>query len=104
MTSDSHTPGPWKACSPADSYFDDLNIVRPDGLACAVAVMNGDIPRIEVAYNAFLIAAAPDLLAALEFVPLPGRSEEMIHFRERINNWLRVIRNPAVEKARAGQQ
>jgi len=61
------TPGPWRA-EPAD-MFGDHNIVLAkgddDSRAIAAVVSNMRDPQ-EVAANARLIAAAPDMLAALE--------------------------------------
>jgi prepilin-type processing-associated H-X9-DG protein len=62
-----HTPGPWTvdkmpAC---DVPFRDVNILRADGHAAAVAI-DADINEDELVANARLIAAAPDMLAALE--------------------------------------
>lgn len=60
-----HTPGPW-AAHPADDYG-DIGIHR-DGeelVICAV-IRNGFMMPPEVAANARLIAAAPDLLKACE--------------------------------------
>lgn len=65
-----HTPGPWTAKPISDEFinqFDDhdVNIVTSDGLACAVSICQGDITEDMAKANANLIAAAPDLLAAL---------------------------------------
>jgi hypothetical protein len=62
-----HTPGPWHVDpkSPEESFFEDVNVLRHDGLAVAVCVQNGDILPPEPEANARLIAAAPDLLVAL---------------------------------------
>jgi len=62
------TPGPWLA-EPAD-MFGDHNIVLSDGedrRAVAAVVSNMRDPS-EVAANARLIAAAPDMLEALVFI------------------------------------
>lgn len=48
-----------------DAHFEDINIVRPDGLAVAVALVNGNIHAEEAVANANLIAVAPELLKAL---------------------------------------
>lgn len=54
-----HTPGPW-TIEPFDN-FDKSIVIREPG----VAVDNDDVNHAEAAANARLIAAAPDLLAAL---------------------------------------
>ena len=58
-----HTPGPWIA-EPAD-MFGDHNIVLRDSDDCraVAAVVSNMRPEAEVAGNARLIAASPDLLA-----------------------------------------
>lgn len=68
MAKINHTPGPWHVSPDAaeESYFQDVNILRHSGLAIAVAVHNGDIDPSEVKANAYLIAAAPNLLEALK--------------------------------------
>lgn len=65
-----HTPGPWEAdpVTDPDAYFSDVNILRDDGLAVAVAVQNGDIAPHQARANAHLIAAAPDLLRAVKMM------------------------------------
>ena len=57
-----HTPGPWLAKPHDDEFFKDVNILKDDGLACAVALAQGDITEDAAKANANLIAAAPDLL------------------------------------------
>ncbi|GFM73801.1 hypothetical protein PSCICL_47930 [Pseudomonas cichorii] len=63
MTKHKHTPGPWRHEGP--DYFHDFNILSPcDSLAVAAVVSNmRELP--EIAANAKLIAAAPELLEAL---------------------------------------
>lgn len=66
MGLDGHTPGPWVA--EAADWFGDHNIVLRDGedrRAVAAVVSNMRDP-VEVAANARLIAAAPELLSQLE--------------------------------------
>ena len=51
---------------PADeTYFQDVNIRREDGLAVGVAVQNGDITPDQALANGRLMAAAPEAIAAL---------------------------------------
>lgn len=59
-----HTPGPWIA-EPAD-MFGDHNIVLAEGddWRAIAAVVSNMRPEQEVAANALLTAAAPDLLEA----------------------------------------
>lgn len=63
-----HTPGPWTV-SDKNSY-DDFNIRDGDKRVVAQAIHPWTVDNAadEVAANARLIAAAPDLLAALEAV------------------------------------
>ena len=63
QTAASHTPGPWRAFQDAES----CDVIAPDGYHVAsVEPCNSVNPEAEQAANARLIAAAPDLLAALE--------------------------------------
>ena len=66
MTKNEHTPGPWKY---SDAYHESqVDIREAGGKRIAVAVC--DFPRTPATMeaNAHLIAAAPELLAALEEV------------------------------------
>ena len=54
-----HTPGPWHANTAADDRYNDTVTIREPVNGDLVAVTSGKA-------NARLIAAAPDLLAALE--------------------------------------
>jgi hypothetical protein len=67
-----HSPLPWRASPSDDEFFEDCNILRPDGLAVAVAVVNGDIAKKEADMNAELIVRAVNhhdaLVAMLERV------------------------------------
>ena len=62
-----HTAGPWEiqpGFLTVYTYSDPINRV---GLTCAIASVNREQPAIgEPEANACLIAAAPDMLAALE--------------------------------------
>lgn len=67
MTGFKGTPGPYKA-EPVD-MFGDYNIVRAnceDEVLAIAAVVSNMRPSGEVAANAALVAAAPDLLEALQ--------------------------------------
>lgn len=90
-----HTPGPWKAVRPGE-FCDHWEIVSDDefawNIACAWKNIVDD-PDGEA--NARLIAAAPELLAALESIEndcghIPGLIWEM--------------RNAAIAKARGGEE
>ncbi|MGV1682882.1 hypothetical protein [Sphingopyxis sp. NJF-3] len=67
-----HTPGPWHVDPKAaeDSFFEDVNILRHDGLAVAVCVQNDDIvPPAPEANAAFIVRAVNshyELLEALK--------------------------------------
>ena len=61
MTNTQHTPGPWEADS--DAY-----VVNEYNRVIADVFINDDDNREERAANARLIAAAPELLAALQAV------------------------------------
>jgi hypothetical protein len=68
-----HTPGPWKTVS---AYADIEVRTDSDALVAVVTPV-----RCESAENARLIAAAPDMLAALDFLnqcstPMTGQQEE----------------------------
>jgi hypothetical protein len=58
MTEAKHTPGPWQSCN----YDGRCRVILGDDLRIAVVLGDHD----ESAANARLIAAAPDLLEALE--------------------------------------
>jgi hypothetical protein len=64
-----HTKGPWTACDP--DFFGDITINGPDGGLAIAAVYNGEMRWLagqleEHQANARLMAAAPDLLRALQ--------------------------------------
>lgn len=60
--------GGWiaKPVAPEETFFLDVNVVRPDGLAVGVAVQNGDITPEEAMATGLLFAAAPELLEAAQ--------------------------------------
>lgn len=88
-----HTPGPWTVDSRT------LAVYAPDrhGHAAAVRVAQrglAPLPAAEIAANAALIAAAPDLLAALQLVYAnAGESPE----------WIRSRIAPVIARATGGQ-
>lgn len=58
-----HTPGPYSAEGP--DMFGDYNIFHPADALAVAAVVSNMRPADEVAANAALFSAAPDLLEAL---------------------------------------
>lgn len=58
-----HTPGPW-ACVDASNHAHDYRLTKPNGEPLPVNAPGND--HSEQRANARLIAAAPDLLEALE--------------------------------------
>jgi hypothetical protein len=83
----SHTPGPWSAC------LLESCVTAPDGDVAEVLTLND--------YDIHLIAAAPDLLAALEYlsdkVQLAGIDDD--HERACVGQAMEQART-AVKKAR----
>jgi hypothetical protein len=63
MAEAKHTPGEWTSESPDE--FGDYNICPADGVLAVAAVVSNLRPPAEVAANARLIAAAPDMLLSL---------------------------------------
>ena len=65
-----YTPGPWEAASPGDYDTDGIGVFarNPGGLRYYIASVRymGTAPKMGAEPNARLIAAAPELLAALE--------------------------------------
>ena len=75
MTAPKHTPGPWNSEGPDD--FGDHNIHEPTCRLAIGAVVPNMRPDEEVAANARLIAAAPDMLDALHAL-LSALDQEII--------------------------
>lgn len=69
MAEAKHTPGPWEACDPGDySDFDgNSRVILGDDMRIAVVQWSPANAEMDDA-NARLIAAAPDMLAALKNV------------------------------------
>jgi len=75
MSANKHTPGPWKAVEPATIDWRDPFVQTADGES-TVALTCGGGPDVAIAApaqraNARLIAAAPELLEALERIARP---------------------------------
>ncbi len=88
-----HTPGPWAAgrAIPEDNVVSRIVRAGDDHIA---VVMDLEDAAQEAADNARLIAAAPDLLAALQLVYAnAGESPE----------WIRSRIAPAIARATGGQ-
>jgi len=93
-TKQTHTPGPWTT-SPQQGYVRHLGTHGPN--ICAMDVFGG--PAEEAFANARLIAAAPEMLEALDglIYELDGVMDD-----PNINDWL-VRAKAAIQKARGRQ-
>lgn len=60
-----HTQGPWRLDGDANAM--NLDVVSGDGRIAMLDCENLEVPDDELKANAALIAAAPDLLGALEW-------------------------------------
>jgi hypothetical protein len=88
MNENRHTPGPWRAEGP--DWIGDYNVIPPgDGFAVAAVVVNRR-PAPEVAANARLIAAAPDLLDLAE--QIVELTDGTFHEGDRLRNLERMGR------------
>ena len=95
MASESkHTPGPWEAHYPEGSngYWYIEPDSRPNGTGRIATAYHADTPE-QVASNARLIAAAPDLLVALE--------ELYTHHAYKDPEAQKALDTPVMAKARA---
>lgn len=91
-----HTPGPWRVCENAPSLI-EADIGHADGLPRTIAQALDPIPHIgdaTVNANARLIAAAPELLMALQM--LYAETAEYIEL-----NHLGGMDNQSMQLARA---
>jgi hypothetical protein len=83
----SHTPGPWKIGTPPPNG--EQTIGNSQGLMVAVATTGFNVPTLA---NAQLIAAAPELLEALE---------ELYHLIDDAHDGDRVFTFELAQKAKA---
>lgn len=101
----SHTPMPWDVYEMGERHFYETNhyyaIGCKTGTGC-VAKVEG--MGLEPKANAYIMAAAPDLLATLEAVPLPSTSGECeSDFCRRFFEWWESHAKPAINKAKGTQ-
>lgn len=93
-----HTPGPWKLDGAANT--NDLDIIAPTGritmLDCEISEVSEDV----LTANAHLIAAAPDLLAALRAAE--EWAEHIEDDENRVPIDVRLAMRDAIAKARGG--
>jgi len=80
-----HTPGPWSTYTP--NYMKSVHAIDPD-----ICEMTSTRPLDEVSANAQLIAAAPELLEALQ---------ELIAEADNTGGSIRQVTRYSVDKARA---
>ena len=98
-----HTPGPWKATP----WGSTISIDSPDetGVAFLNPMGNHDagVPNSQDRANAHLIAAAPDMLDALELVyaNAQDREETIDEDGQEFEEWKAVRR--AITKAKGGK-
>lgn len=104
---DGYTLGPWVASGPDE--FGDYNIQGSDGSLAIAAVVSNLRQPAEVQANARLIAAAPDMLEALEKIAQPQTrklsamdAEEVADVLSGMLQQARAIANAALIKARGG--
>ena len=95
----SHTPGPW-ACTYTSNYAHDYRLTQPNGQPLPINAEAND--RSEQRANARLIAAAPDLLAALIQIIGDGAKEDTYGYHaahNALNNEKRAAAAAAIAKA-----
>lgn len=63
MNEKQHTPAPWS--TDGDAYSGNLDVISPTGRIAMIDCEFSEAPESVSEANAHLIAAAPDLLAAL---------------------------------------
>jgi hypothetical protein len=88
-----HTPGPWHFGTSSDSSFYKRNIAGADGYHVALT-SSRDVSEVDA--NAQLIAAAPELLAALE--------EVLAYCSEHGHDWMCMAEARSVILKATGEQ
>lgn len=95
MDNATHTPGPWFAeCGAAHN-----TVWAKDGIACLATIHHGVEPAGLGDANARLIAAAPDLLKALENAAFALESAIMLQGLKELEPYASAARD-AIAKAR----
>jgi len=97
MSNAQHTPGPWER---DDGYIVSLHNHEKIATVHDWTTEDEDIDRAKA--NARLIAAAPELLEALENRPVLLEEDTIESFRERYIAWQRR-RDASISKARGRQ-
>ena len=94
MTNTKHTPGPWHVAGLWDDKADDCLVWDKEAAICQVFRRSEMLePQATQAANSRLIAAAPDLLAALQ--KIEARSHDAIHSVTEARQWVRQFREIA---------
>lgn len=94
-----HTPGPWKICDHGEDTIAITDELQDYGI-CVV----GSAPIKQVRANAHLIAAAPEMLAALQkalpfLIDLAQASDDESNYRADTNDFRKKI-EAVIAKAR----
>lgn len=95
----SHTPGPWFN----DEYF--VRVIKPEreylgaGAAETICEMQSSVSPEETCYNQILIAAAPDLLEAVQ--ECMRRFKHFEFYEDEASSICKILR-PVIAKATGG--
>ena len=92
-----HTPGPWKV-DEISSPPHDRGVFGMDGMIVAKIYLPLNFNKQQADANACLIAAAPEILEALERLVTEHKSALYSSLEKRIANW--QIAEAAIRKAR----
>jgi hypothetical protein len=96
----SHTPGPW-ACTYTSNHAHDYRLTQPNGQPLPVNAEAND--RSEQRANARLIAAAPEMFAALQWFDEQMRDDSALDMGKLINEMEQRTR-AAIAKATQEQK